>query len=187
MGKGRNPRAYIGIDPGINGAIAALYEDGRCEVCSVPSFSVDGKRSFDARGMADVIRGYGAGARICLESVHAMPGNGAVSMFFFGRGFGIWEGILGALGRKYDLIPPQTWKKAYVELAPIKGDKRPRAQVKAAAKKNALILARQLFPTLGDSLKREKDDGRAEALLMALFHASKDGVVIPTSTTRGHT
>lgn len=186
MGKVRSTTVYIGIDPGINGAVAALYEDGRCEVCSVPSSFIDGKRQFDAAGMAKIIRGYGAGARICLESVHAMPGNGAVSMFFFGRGFGIWEGVLGALGRKYVLIPPQTWKKSYVELAPVKGDKRPRAQVKAAAKKNALILARNLFPSLEESLKREKDDGRAEALLMALFHARRDGVSIPTSISRGH-
>lgn len=187
MGTRRSSKVYIAIDPGINGAIAALHEDGRCEVCSVPSLSVDGKRQFDAESMASLIRGYGAGARICLEAVHAMPGNGAVSMFFFGRGFGIWEGVLGALKRKYELIPPQTWKKAYPELAPVKGDKRPRSQIKAAAKKNALILARKLFPSLEDALRREKDDGRAEALLMALFHASRDGVIIPTSTPRGHT
>jgi hypothetical protein len=186
MGKRRSPIVYIGIDPGINGAIAALYEDGRCEVCSVPSSVIDGKRHFDIVAMASLIKRYGASAKICLESVHAMPGNGAVSMFFFGRGFGIWEGVLGTLGRKYHLVPPQTWKKFYAELAPVKGDKRPRAQIKAAAKKNALVLARNLFPTLGDSLKREKDDGRAEALLMALFHASRNGVIIPTSTTRGH-
>lgn len=187
MGTKRSPKVYIAIDPGINGAIAAIYEDGRCEVHSVPSSSVDGKRQFDAEGMASLIRGYGGGAKICLEAVHAMPGNGAVSMFFFGRGFGIWEGVLGALKRKYELIPPQTWKKGYPELAPVKGDKRPRSQIKAQAKKNALALARSLFPSVADSLRREKDDGRAEALLMALFRASRDGVVIPLATTRGHT
>jgi hypothetical protein len=186
MGKPKVHNLYVAIDPGINGAIAALYPDGKCDVHSVPTVMVGDKRSFDPMSMAKLIKGYGSGAKICLEAVHAMPGNGAVSMFFFGRGFGIWEGVLGALGRTYELVPPQAWKKHYPELMSVKGDKRPRSKIKAEAKKKALILARTLFPKVADKLKREKDDGRAEALLMAMFCASRDGVVIPPLLSRGH-
>lgn len=176
MGKCRDQKVYIGIDPGINGAIAAIFADGTYHVDSVPSVILNDKRNFDPSAMAALIKKYGCASEIFLESVHAMPGNGAVSMFFFGRGFGIWEGVLGALNKKHTLISPQQWKKGYPELAPVKGDPRTRAQIKAAAKKNALILARNIFPKISHLLKREKDDGRAEALLMALYAAKQDGL-----------
>lgn len=175
MGKHKSTVVFVGIDPGINGAVAALYDDGRCEVHSVPFVIVNDKKNFDAAGMARLIRSFGKNVMICIEAVHAMPGNGAVSMFFFGRGLGVWEGVVGALGHSMHPIPPQAWKKGFAQLAPQKGDKRPRSVIKAEAKKAALVLAREIFPSMAESLKRSKDDGRAEALLMTLFYARQNG------------
>lgn len=175
MGKQKGSVVFVGIDPGINGAVAALHDDGRCEVHGVPYVIVNEKKSFDAAGMAKLIRSFGKNVMICIEAVHAMPGNGAVSMFFFGRGLGVWEGVVGALGHPMRQITPQTWKKGFLQLTPQKGDKRPRSVIKAEAKKAALVLAREIFPSMAESLKRSKDDGRAEALLMTLFYARQNG------------
>jgi hypothetical protein len=171
MGKSRIIKTFVAIDPGITGGIARISEDGTCDVFAVPSFLIEGRRSFDVPAMAKLLRSFGKSFSLCMESVHAMPGNGAVSMFFFGRGVGIWEGIFGALGRPFELIPPQSWKKGYPGLAPVKGDTRSKSQRKSAAKKEALAIARRIFPELSEKLSKEKDDGKAEALLIALYFA----------------
>jgi hypothetical protein len=43
------------------------------------------------------------------------------SVFHFGRGKGIWEGIARHFGLSPSkMVPPQTWKKSYPELAATK-------------------------------------------------------------------
>ena len=73
-----------------------------------------------------------------------------------GFGSGLWEGILATCGIFYLRPTPQVWRKAVGVPA-------------GADKKASLELARELFPELRGELKRQKDHGRAEALLMARF------------------
>ena len=51
-----------------------------------------------------------------IEAVSAAPMAGRVqgttSMFSFGRGLGLWEGILAALAIPHLLVTPQVWKRA---------------------------------------------------------------------------
>jgi crossover junction endodeoxyribonuclease RuvC len=92
-----------------------------------------------------------------LELVHAMPGQGVTSMFSMGRGVGIWEGILAGLRIPFDTVTPQAWKKLLLG----KG---------AGDDKNASILrAQALIPGAAEYLSRAKDDGRAEAMLIAEY------------------
>ena len=82
-----------------------------------------------------------------------MPGQGVASMFNFGMGYGIIQGVVSALGIPYELVTPQSWKK--------------RAGLIGKDKDNARTMAQQLYPDA--PLGRKKDIGRADALLIARF------------------
>ena len=88
-----------------------------------------------------------------VETVHAMPGQGVTSMFSFGKAAGTIEGVLAGLEIPVTFVTPQAWKKP---LGLLKKDK-----------DVSRTLAIQLFPALSEQLKRKKDGGRADALLIA--------------------
>jgi len=89
-----------------------------------------------------------------LEKVHAMPGQGVTSMFSFGEGYGVWQGILAGLQIPFDLVAPQTWKKHTM---------RDCSKEKGAS----MVKALQLYPQADIRLK--KHHGRADALLIAEY------------------
>ena len=150
---------YIGIDPGLSGAVAVLlpYEQ---HVFDTPTADVDGKRKYLVSAMVKLLRPYaehvGHDKLAVLENVHSMPKQGVASSFCFGEGKGMWEGILAALEIPMELVSPQRWKK---EIMADQGKEKSAARFKAMA----------LFPSLADQLKLVKHDGRAEALLMAEY------------------
>ena len=147
-----------GIDPGQTGAIAFIYPNGKVEIHDTPIEKVKkGKRiktEYLPGNMSDLLKGLEIN-HVYIESVHAMPGQGVTSMFNFGKGFGIWIGILAALKIPYTLIPPQAWKKHLMQ-----GMK---------DKDAARIRAQQLYPSVTKELSRKKDVGRADALLIAEY------------------
>jgi crossover junction endodeoxyribonuclease RuvC len=69
--------------------------------------------------------------------------------------FGIWQGIVAALGIPLELVTPQTWKKHFGLI----GEEKDVSRIKAM----------QLFPEVGKDLKLKKNNSRAEALLMAQY------------------
>jgi crossover junction endodeoxyribonuclease RuvC len=85
-----------------------------------------------------------------------MPKQGVASSFTFGEGFGIWKGIIAAFQLPVELVSPQRWKKTMLA---------DQGKEKDASRFKAM----QLFPSVADQLKRVKDDGRAEALLLAEY------------------
>lgn len=156
---------YIGIDPGLSGALAAIYPGGAVEVHDVPTLDVgrNGKvrREYNTWAMGGLLMGVesppGGRRRLAIiEAVHAMPGQGVRSMFTLGYGLGVWEGLLAGHGIRYERVTPQRWKRALMDGM-------------GKDKDAARLVAMRLFPELADQLKRKKDDGRAEALLLAEF------------------
>jgi hypothetical protein len=150
---------YIGIDPGLGGAVAII--DGlNVKLFDTPT-ALTGKgtkRDYLIANMTPLLESAAKYQPFCvLEAVHSMPKQGVASSFSFGRGLGIWEGILSAYGIPYAKVAPQTWKKAML------GDM-PRDN-----KDSSRIAATRLFPNASDMLARKKDDGRAESLLMAEY------------------
>lgn len=144
---------YIGIDPGKSGAYAALFEDG--EVFSRPWD--DSLFVKEMCGFADIARERSEPIVACVEKVGALPKQGVVSMFKFGKSAGFIEGVLQANGIPYQLVPPQTWKKEFS----LNSDK-----------KRSIETCKTLFP--GVNMRRTErcttdHDGIAEALLMALY------------------
>lgn len=94
---------YCGIDPGVQGGIAFLEEDGRVvAVVRMPA---------DVRGILQAIELYrGDGIRCALEFVRARPGMGRASMFAFGRGYGRLEAALVAMKVDYVEVLPRKWQ-----------------------------------------------------------------------------
>lgn len=164
---------YVGIDPGLDGAIAIIDLD-RTEVlvCDTPTIGVDKpsghRREYNEGMMRSIIQGFisrvgGSPMRVeCgLENVHAMPGQGVRSMFTMGVGSGTWRGMLAMAGVPYKLVTPQTWKKYHGLIG--------------SDKEASRLLAIQGHPNVADRLARKKDHGRAEALLLADFVRARRG------------
>jgi crossover junction endodeoxyribonuclease RuvC len=155
---------YIGIDPGLDGAVGVIGEqagNGCPRVFDTPTLTVEGektKRRYNTAAMAQILMSIDLtkGILVILENVHSMPKQGVASSFSFGQGLGMWQGIVAALGIPLEMPSPQRWKK---EIMADQGRDKDAARFKAI----------QLFPTLATQLSRVKDDGRAEALLMAEY------------------
>lgn len=81
-------------------------------------------------------------------------GQSASASFNFGRAAGAPEYVLKAMGVRVELVPPATWKKAL------------RLNV---GKDAARAAAMKLWPSFSSSFARVKDDGRAEAALIARY------------------
>ena len=161
---------YIGIDPGLNGAVGVLkshgstYVDpGSIQVFDTPTMLVSGikeKRVYNTVAMALLLKPFVD--QVCddvlcvLESVHSMPKQGVASSFSFGQGLGMWQGIIAAMGFPLEMPSPQRWKK---EMLADQGKDKDASRFKAIA----------LFPSLAEQLSRKKDDGRAEAILLAEY------------------
>lgn len=100
----------LGIDPGLQGGLAALDDEGRVVLLHVMPV-VNGQ--VDAPGLAALLWQLWPGVELAVvENVHAMPGQGVTSMFTFGRGLGTILGVLAAMHAKVEMPSPQKWKKA---------------------------------------------------------------------------
>ena len=146
--------AFLGIDPGASGAVALLSG----EVVLVEDWPGDPVAA------ADLLRSWLVehDVKLCaLERVASRPGQGVSSVFAFGTNFGIWQGLLAALGVAYIMPTPQVWQKGLI--VPSDGPD---------PKSRALSVARRLFPSV--DLHRKADHGKADALLLA-YHARTRG------------
>jgi crossover junction endodeoxyribonuclease RuvC len=142
----------MGVDPGVTGAIAFYYPViSRISVYDVPLAGGE----IDAPNLAALIKNYNPSLAI-IERVSAMPKNGAVSMFNFGRSYGDVRGVVGALNIPLHLVSPQKWKKHFGL---------------SSDKDQSRMLAIRMFPTVAEHFKLKKHDGRAEAALIAKYGA----------------
>jgi len=151
----------IGIDPGLKGGIAIL-EDGNIIFADyTPVYSEDfikgGKKKtrniMDVAAISDIMLEFKPDCGI-LEKVTARPGQGSTSMFRFGMGVGEYHGLLTALTIPYKEIRPQEWKKHFNL---------------TSDKVESLNLATTLWPDWSKSFRLKKQDGIAEAALMAKY------------------
>lgn len=149
----KNNNAVWGIDPGLNGALALLFpEDHGIEIFDMPIMEVKKKKTISAALVADILKQHEA--PVFIENVHAMPNQGVTSMFNFGKGFGILIGVVAGLNYQLTTVQPLAWKKA-LKVPSGKDGSRERAT--------------QLLPASSQKFARKKDDGRAEASLIALY------------------
>lgn len=148
----------VGIDPGVQGALAWLTKDGALvHVADLPMAEVKVGKTMRKRLVPAVLASMLAERRpshVYLEEVATRPGEGAVGAFAFGRGFGQLEGLLAGVGLPYTLVRPQTWKgKLHVP----------------ADKGSARMIACRLWPAMAKQFARVMDDGRAESALIGYY------------------
>ena len=146
----------IGIDPGASGAIALLVSGVLVSVHDMPTVTVERnkaqKRQVCPAGLSLLMQQLSPHKAI-VEKVSAMPGQGVSSMFSFGRSVGIIEGVLAAKRIPVTFVTPQSWQK---QSGAAKGKDGSRQRVM------------ELFPSQAHLFARVKDDGRADAVLIAL-------------------
>lgn len=147
----------VGIDPGFSGAIVFLNSgNGSLLVRDMPvAPSTRGRTELDLYRLGEILTPPVTLPYISiLEKVAARPNQGAASTFRFGQGYGAIEmALAGHMWERYYVTPP-VWKKHF-GLSKDKGVSR--------------ALASQRFPRYADLFARVKDDGRAEAALLALW------------------
>jgi len=145
----------VGIDPGLTGAIVCLDPEARIvAIADMPS--LDGKVSGSL--LADILREAHVRpdeTTVVVENVHTMPGQGVASGFKFGRTVGVIDGVTGALGLPTVYVSPQVWKR-----------KMGLSSDKKACRGRAI----DMWPSWRAWFGRAKDDGRAEAALIAYHH-----------------
>jgi len=152
---------YIGIDPGFSGAIAFYWPDEmHIEVYDMPTVkNAKGKTELNLHELHQIMKPEADEQHIAfIEQVGAMRGQGVSSMFRFGQSYGATQMAVAAHKIPMHLVTPAKWK-GHFGLSRDKGVSRG--------------LATQRFPKSADLFKRVKDDGRAEAALIALYGKEK--------------
>ena len=139
---------HIGVDPGINGGIAVLGDNGYSHAYKMPPTSMDLWEMIQEIKLSADLEKYHISAT--LESVSSSPQMGVKSAFTFGNGFGHLEMALTAAGIPFERVRPQVWQKALGCLTG--GDKN-------VSKRRA----QELFPSM------KPTHATADALLIAEF------------------
>jgi crossover junction endodeoxyribonuclease RuvC len=95
--------------------------------------------------------------RAVVEQVSSRPRQ--QGQFTFGTGYGRVLGIIESNLIPLTLVPSSKWK--------------PEMGLRGQEKSASIALAKQMFPHIASQLARAKDDGRAEAILIA-YYGSKE-------------
>lgn len=154
------PKAVLGIDPGMSGAIAMTFLD-RSSYAAWPMPILD--KRISTGGMADLLDDIEAQCRIVhvvLERAIVLPKQGATSGLTIGINYGMLLGLLACRRYGIDEMLPKEWKRGLVVTPQVAAAE----HRKKAAKEAAVAAARRLFPEVKF---RDTQDGIAEALLMA--------------------
>lgn len=143
----------LGVDPGKTGAVVMLRDDGALlhftdmvvlDKIVSPQLLASALRRWHCEGSDSDMA--------VIEDVHAMPKQGVSSSFSFGRSLGVAEGVVAGAGWPLTYVSPAKWKRD-LGLSNDKGASRRRAA--------------ELWPSRAELFARVKDDGRAEAALIA--------------------
>lgn len=167
-------RLTIGIDPGLSGAIAALADGEPAFVHDMPTRPRPGGkgREVDARALMLLLRDLlqrhqGASVQVVLETVGGFTGRGASMSFAFGQADGAVRAVLACLNLAPVGVYPITWKGHFKLLAPRVKKGEPKIPAPGKDASRARVVA--LFPDKALPYLRARDDGRAEAILLALW------------------
>lgn len=157
---------YIGVDPGLTGAIA-LLEKGRVLECrdlivqdnETPGGKVN--RRIDAEAMNDLLTDwshrYEFGRNVvyaCLEAAVPLPKMPSTTTASTFDSFGCLRTLL-ILRMPLTIVHPQRWKRTF-------GLK--------AIKDESIEMARRLYPNAGEHVVLKKHHNRAEAILIGHWH-----------------
>lgn len=144
-----NTPIVLGVDPGAKGALAAL------DAATGALIWVEDMPTLDKAVQAPLVTDLLADEIIVaawVEDLHATSPMGPSSAFRMGQAHGVILGVLGALRAPLHLVRPSVWK---------------RGQKVTADKGSSRRRAIEVWPGMSNHFARVRDDGRAEAALIA--------------------
>lgn len=158
----------IGIDPGIKGAIAFLYDNGRTVVLDMPvRRKAQGKGNEIApKSLQQMFRNYVPADEkglVVMESQHAFMGSGETrrgsmsSQASLAATKAVIAAICELAGMDIAYVTPKAWQSFYSI----------RATTGETTKQQSLRIARELFGV--ELCPLQKHDGRADSLLIARY------------------
>lgn len=171
-------KIYIGVDPGSDGFISVIGEDGVYEFLPIDGTPIQNVSNFIGK--------FGLGNCVAvLEDVHAVFGSSAKGTFSFGFSKGMLLALLVAHRIPYVLVAPKDWQnevwinadKEYTAQKQKLKSGEERTIKKVDTKSTSINAARRLFPSV-DFRKSERakkpHDGKVDALLMAEYGRRKN-------------
>jgi crossover junction endodeoxyribonuclease RuvC len=150
----------IGVDPGIYGGLSVVSDGYLVATSTMPVVPVPykGKTKYkvDGKSVCEFLE-LKKPSIVVIEDVHAMPKNGATSMFNFGYSAGVIYGAVCSFWRDCDVqfVRPQAWKKHFNLLN--------------SNKDAARLLCLEKFPHMKDKFKLKKSSGISDSSLIALY------------------
>lgn len=160
----KGPADVVACDPGQSGAVVRLGK-GKLTVCrgfkTLPEI---------AAGLEKAMEG-GAPSYLVVEDVHAMPGQGVVSMFSFGKSTGVFYGAAYSLcllrtGLQLDEVSPQKWQNWV---------KKTLGLVLAAGEFDSRAIIEKYLPEYADLFRKPRGklcDGACDAALIGFWRLS---------------
>jgi hypothetical protein len=146
----------LAIDPGVTGALAFYLTDFPERISALDMPLVDGE--VNAAALRDMIEIYKP-AHAIIEHVGPMPRDGVRQAWRFASAYTTARVVVALLNIPMTLVTPGRWKKAMN----VKGGADGKEQCRALALRN--------FPACAAAFSRKRDQGRAEAALLALYAA----------------
>ena len=158
----------LGLDPGLSGGWALIDETGNLLRCGdFPTYPIikNGKKTtqIDRPALANLLGALNPNLAF-IESVSSRPRQAGA--FQFGFNTGLLYGTLCAQGVAIIAVSPSVWKPFY-------GLQRQENQTQRDTKNAARAVAAELYPGSARQFARVKDDGVAEAALIALYGLNK--------------
>jgi hypothetical protein len=138
----------LGADPGLSGALAFLYDDGRIEAFDTPVVA----NEVDADALVRIVRTRVPRLAV-VERGQSMPRQGVASTFRYGVACGTLLAVIALCNVPCHPISPRKWNFGL-----------------DADKEKSRALAIRLWPGCG-LFERKCDHGRSEAALLARYGA----------------
>lgn len=148
----------LAIDPGLTGAMAFYRPDQSDQIAVYDMPVVDGQ--VEPHLLRNTIKQFSPTIAV-IERVGPMPRDGVRQAWRFSAAYTAARVVCAILDIPISLIAPSKWKSEMK----VKGGPEGKEQCRA--------LAIQLFPACAASFARKKDDGRAEAALLAYYASQK--------------
>lgn len=156
--RGMMAPCIIGIDPGVSGGIAVFRNHLDVLTLRAPVIEWRDGKTIDAKKLFCIFNEIPDIAFFVLEAARSIKTHdGRSRMFNYGVGFGIYLGVIAAMGFPLYEVDAAKWK---------------REMGVPADKKESMKIARQLMPGGAPRWEKLADDGQAEAALIA-YYASR--------------
>ena len=155
------PNLILGIDPGMDGAMALLDAGSGAlvDLFDMPTYSLKTRRELDDYQVSRLIDVYASRiVEAWIEAANPRPGEAATLSFQFGRCFGTLRGVVCAHFIPLRVASPAVWKRAMGVTAD-KDESRQAASV--------------MWPQEAGRWPLKKNHGRAEAALIAAYGRRK--------------